>query len=103
MGISPSPAKDTTDKVKKFEDMINKYEDFTQNNHLDSIIKNSGLQNIMKGIGIGAPGSGPVAGSFMSNTDYSKILQDMLKSTSGMFGDKPMNPSFLPDNFNKHM
>ena len=93
--------------MKKFEETINKYEDFTNAGNLDSIIKSTGL-NFMKGIGMGVPGvSGmtgpsPVTGGFMSNTDYSKILHDMLKS-SAMFGtDKTMNPNFMQDNFKNH-
>jgi len=95
-----SPAKDTTtDKVRKFEETISKYEDYTQGRepNLDSVMKIPGLQNIMKGIGIGGAPTNQVPGAFLQgNADYGKIFQDLMKSMN------PGHNNYLPDNF-KHM
>jgi len=104
-----SPAKESSvDKLRKYEETISKYEDFTQGrsvgDHLDMVVPGNiltGVKNMVKQMNLAEPLRPPTYGQAPSHgyaddapLSYNKIFQELLKlnsSTTLMGGDKTQN------------
>jgi len=101
-----SPAKDNAmDKLRKYEETISKYEDYTQGrtpgDHLDMVVPN--LKNIVKSMNLDPMrpptyGQPPTHGYADDSLTYNKIFQELLKMSNG--GTSMGNPPMMGDNKN---